>query len=59
MTNEAIRAKKIYHQNYQQKNKETLNEYQRQWRAEHPEKIRQYNERYWQRKAECEHQGVQ
>jgi hypothetical protein len=59
VTNEAIRARKIYHQNYQHTNRDKLNEYQKKWRSEHPEKVRQYNEQYWERKSNLAHQGVQ
>ncbi len=53
MTNEAAKVKREYHQQYRKKNRERLNEYKRRWRAEHPEKTRQYNQSYWERKAEC------
>ena len=27
------------------------NEYARQWRAKHPEKVREHNKRYWEKKV--------
>lgn len=27
--------------------------YRKKWRAEHPEKVKEYNRRYWERKAEA------
>ena len=32
-------------------------EYMRQWRARNPEKVKEANRRYWQRKAEQDEQG--
>lgn len=32
--------------------------YLREWRANNPEKVRQYNRAYWERKAEREGQGA-
>lgn len=32
--------------------KKAQREYQRRWRQEHPDKVRQYAERYWERKAQ-------
>ena len=34
------------------KARELRNQYQRQWRRKHPEKLRQYNDSYWQCKAD-------
>ncbi len=31
--------------------KEKQREYQRKWREENPDKVREYNKRYWRRKA--------
>ena len=33
---------------------EKRRDYLREWRRKHPEKVKQYNESYWQRKAEQE-----
>lgn len=35
-----------------EKSKAAMRAYQKAWRRSHPEKIRAYNERYWQKKAE-------
>jgi hypothetical protein len=52
MTDEAARVKREYYQKYQQENRERLNKYQREWRAKNPDKVREYNQRYWEKKAQ-------
>jgi hypothetical protein len=52
MTDEAARVKRKYYQKYQQENRERLNKYQREWRAKNPDKVREYNQRYWEKKAQ-------
>jgi hypothetical protein len=52
MTDEAARVKREYYQKYQQENRERLNKYQREWRAKNPDKVRKYNQRYWEKKAQ-------
>ena len=34
-----------------EKARQLRNEYQRQWKAKNPDKIREYNRRFWERKA--------
>lgn len=34
------------------KAKEARKKYQKKWRAQNKDKVRQYNERYWQKRAE-------
>lgn len=41
----------------QEKARELRNEYQRNWRKENQEKIKEYNQRYWERKAKEELKG--
>lgn len=52
MTDEAARIKRQYYQKYQKENRERLNKYQREWRAKNPDKVRKYNQRYWEKKAQ-------
>ena len=56
MTEEAKEAKRQYMleymKQYREKNREKLNESRRKWVAANPEKIKEYNARQWERKAE-------
>ncbi len=52
VTDDAAKMKREYHRQYQKKNKEKLNDYVRKWRSENPDKVRQYNQSYWERKAQ-------
>lgn len=48
----AIRAaKKEVAREYRARNKETLNAYRREWAQNNPDKIREYQARYWINKA--------
>ncbi len=55
MTDIARQAQREYMREYRLKNKERLNEYQReynkQWLKDNAGKKKQYNARYWQKKA--------
>lgn len=48
----AREKKRQYYQEYYRKNRKKINEQKREWRAANPDKVRQYNENYWLRKAE-------
>lgn len=52
MTNEALEAKKAYDREYRKRNRQRINQQQREWRARNPDMVRAQNERYWQKKAE-------
>ncbi|WP_192930218.1 hypothetical protein [Alkaliphilus pronyensis] len=51
MTNQAKKAKLEYQRKWQEENRDHVNEYQREYRAKHPEKVKKWNESYWDRKA--------
>lgn len=51
MTQEAIEARKDYKRRYRNENREKINAQQREWRANNPNKVRQYNEKYWKNVA--------
>ena len=51
MTEEAQNKMKEYKRNYYQKNKEQWNNYQREWRRNNKDKVQQYLENYWNKKA--------
>lgn len=52
MTNEALEAKKAYDREYRKRNRQRINQQQKEWRRNNPNKVRAQNERYWQKKAE-------
>lgn len=52
MTGEALEAKKAYDREYRKRNRQRINQQQKEWRRNNPDKVRAQNERYWQRKAE-------
>jgi len=37
-----------------EESRKAFNEYQKKWRKKHPEKTREYQERYWKRKFEAQ-----
>jgi len=47
----AVEARREYRKAYRQKNAEKINANLKKWREAHPEKIREYEARYWVRKA--------
>lgn len=52
MTAEARAAKNAYMREYRTKNRDKCNANSRRWRRNNPEKVRECNIRYWERKAE-------
>lgn len=53
MDEAAKEARRQYHREYAKHNRKRLNEAQNRWRQANPEKVREYDERYWKRKAEA------
>ncbi|MBD5521230.1 MAG: hypothetical protein HDR03_08435 [Lachnospiraceae bacterium] len=51
MTLEAQEARRIYKREYRHKNREKINQKQREWRAANPERVKNYQVRYWEKKA--------
>lgn len=51
MTEEAKLKKAAYEKAYREKNRERLREYRRQWGRDNPDKVKEYNKTYWERKA--------
>lgn len=51
MTLEAQKARRNYKRQYRNRNRDKINAQQREWRANNPDKVRQYNEKYWEKKA--------
>lgn len=52
MTQEAIEARRDYKRKYRSENRERINAQQREWRANHPAKVQEYQKRYWEKRAE-------
>lgn len=53
MTPEALEAKQNYDREYRKKNRQKLNRQQREWRARNPDKVEEYKQRYWEKKAKA------
>lgn len=55
MTKEAMENKRIYMREYmrryRQENREKLNAKKREWNAKNPDKIKAYNNAYWEKKS--------
>lgn len=51
MTLEAQEARRIYKREYRRKNREKINQKQREWRAANPERVKSYQMRYCEKKA--------
>ena len=52
LSNEAKEARRQYMREYRQKqDQEHVRAYQRRWRAENPEKTKQYNANFWEKQA--------
>lgn len=43
---------RVYMQEYRKKNREKLNAQRRDWAKNNPDKIKKYQERYWQKKLD-------
>lgn len=52
MSAEAQEARKAYQREYRRKNREKINAKRREWRVNNKNKVRQYNERYWEQVVE-------
>ena len=51
MSAEAVEARRNYQREYRRKNQEKINAKRREWRADNRDKVRWYNQRYWERRA--------
>lgn len=52
MTDEAKRLRAEAQKRYARAHREEINTYKRKWHKEHPEKNKEYQARYWDRKAQ-------
>lgn len=57
MTPEAREASRAYAREYRQRNRERINQLQREWRRKNPDKVREQRERHWERKAKLRAEG--
>lgn len=51
LSEQAKEARREYQRNYYGKNKKKILDYQKRWRAENPDKVKQYLDNYWEKKA--------
>lgn len=51
MTVQAQEARRSYQREYRNINREAINARKRQWNRRNPDKLREYQQRYWQKKA--------
>lgn len=51
MSAEAVEARRNYQREYRRKNQAKINAKRREWRADNRDKVRRYNQKYWERKA--------
>ena len=47
----AEEARRAYRKEYREKNRDRINAYHRQWAKDNPEKIKEHQDRYWQKRA--------
>lgn len=47
----AEEARRSYRKEYREKNRDRINAYHREWAKNNPEKIKEHQDRYWQKKA--------
>lgn len=47
----ARQARNAARREYYRRNREAVAESNRKWRQAHPEKVREYNNRYWEKRA--------
>ncbi|HGG9165628.1 TPA: hypothetical protein ACJJZY_002917 [Listeria monocytogenes] len=52
LSEKAKEARRVYHQQWRDKNREHVREYSKKWREENPEKREAAINRYWERKAD-------
>lgn len=50
----AKKAKYEYDKKWRAEHPEKINEYNRKWRAKNPDKVKEYNQRYWAKKFESD-----
>ena len=51
LSNEAKAKRSAYQRDYYRRNRETLLANQREWRKNNPDKVQEYNKRYWENKS--------
>lgn len=52
MNEAAKHARYEYMKRYRKENRERINELKREWNRNNPDKVKEYQERYWERKAD-------
>ena len=52
MTEKQKAAKAAYYKEYRERNKAHINKLKKDWAHKHPDKIREYQARYWEKQAD-------
>lgn len=47
----ARQARNAARRRYRDENREAINAYNREWKRAHPDRVREYERRYWEKKA--------
>ncbi len=58
MTSDAVQARREYMRAYRERNREKINERQREWYKNNPEKVKKIRENYWKNKAAASNQAT-
>ena len=51
MNEKALEKKREYARQYRERNREKINAKNREWRALHPDRVKEYARRYWEKQA--------
>jgi len=54
MSAEAIEARRVYQREYRRKNREKINSQKKEWSVRNRDRVRQYNRKYWEHRAQKE-----
>lgn len=58
MNEKALQKKREYARQYRERNRDKINAQNREWRALHPDRVKEYNRRYWEKQAAAEEAGL-
>lgn len=58
MNEKALQKKREYARQYRERNRDKINAQNREWRALHPDRVKEYNRRYWEKQAAVEEAGL-
>ena len=60
MNDKALQKRREYARQYRERNREKINAQNKEWRALHPDRVKEYGRRYWEKQAakEAEEAGL-